>query len=156
VIVLVFVHHLPLYRHDRTLAGRADDLGAVSAVAARELRPGDPVLYLPAIGRRAAMAYPEEFRAARDIALGEPGPESGTLYGREVGPGALRHRLATVDRVWVVAEPYALDSRWHPVDPTDRVKLAALEKEFVPVRSRTRVVQGGVTLRLYVRRAASG
>jgi mannosyltransferase len=150
------VHHLPLYRHDRTLAGRPDDLGAGSALAARQLRAGDPVLYLPAIGRRSAMAYPERFRAGRDIALAEPGPESGTLYGREVGPGVLRHRLAAVERVWVVTEPYALSPRWHPSDPADRVKLTVLEKEFVPVTSRTRAVQGGVTLRLYVRRTATG
>ncbi|MGW3286072.1 glycosyltransferase family 39 protein [Streptomyces sp. NPDC001002] len=152
-IALAFFHALPAYRQDRMPAHRPDDLAAVSALAARQLRPGDPVMYLPAIGRRSALAYPEGFRRARDIALGEPGPPSGTLYGREVGAGELRRRLARVHRLWIVTEPYARRSRWYPVEPTERAKLAAVEEQFVPARAqRTRYVLGGVALRLYVRR----
>ena len=157
VIALGFVHHLPLHRQDRTPETRADDLAAVSALAARQLRPGDPVLFLPSIGRRSALAYPGRFRRAWDIALGESGARSGTLYGREVGAGALRHRLDAVDRVWVVAEPYAgPGTPWYPRDPTERVKVAVVGEEFVPAENRKdRALPGGVTVRLYVRRAAA-
>ncbi|MFJ6083065.1 hypothetical protein ACIQI8_16855 [Streptomyces sp. NPDC092369] len=152
-IALAFLHALPAHRQDRAPAHRPDDLAAVSALAARQLRPGDPVVYLPAIGRRSALAYPKGFRRAWDIALGEPGPPSGTLYGREVGAGELRRRLARVHRLWVVTEPYALRTPWYPGDPTERAKLDAVEEQFVPAGAqRTRYAPGGVGLRLYVRR----
>ncbi|WP_373430347.1 glycosyltransferase family 39 protein [Streptomyces achromogenes] len=148
-VALVFVQLLPLHRYYRTLAHRPDNLAAVSALAAGEVRPGDPVLFLPALGRRAALAYPAGFRGARDLALKAPGARSGTLYGREVGPRELQRRLARVDRLWVFAQPYALRSRWFPGDPTERLKLVAVEERFTPRWERER---SGVTLRLYVRR----
>ncbi|GGR68090.1 hypothetical protein GCM10010269_03650 [Streptomyces humidus] len=151
-VALVFLHLLPLHREYRTLAHRPDDLAAVSALATREVRPGDPVLFLPSLGRRTALAYPKGFRGARDLALAAPGPESGTLYGREVGPRELQRRLAPVNRLWVLAEPYALRSRWFPGEPTERLKLIAVEERFV---SRWEGERDGVTLRLYVRRPAT-
>lgn len=150
-VALVFLHLLPLHRHYRTTAHRPDNLAAVSALATREVRRGDPVLFLPALGRRAALAYPKGFRGMRDLALRAPGAESGTLYGREVGPRELQRRLASVDRLWVFAEPYALRSRWFPGDPTERLKLVAVEERFTP---RWEGERDGVTLRLYVRRPA--
>lgn len=153
-VVLAFTQQLPLYRQDRTPASRPDNLAAVSAVAARELGPGDPVVFLPSIGRRSAMAYPKGFRRARDIALKASGPVSGTLYGREVGPSVLRQRLDGLDRLWVVAESYALSSSWRPDDPAERLKLALVTEEFVPHEPRREYVRTGVTLRLYVRRAS--
>jgi mannosyltransferase len=89
----------------------------------------------------------------RDIALRESGPRSGTLWGRETTPRELRRRLASVDRVWVVAEPHVLRSRWYPRDPTERTKLAVVEEEFIP---REEHVRDGVILRLYVRRPPTG
>ncbi|MGQ4401152.1 glycosyltransferase family 39 protein [Streptomyces hayashii] len=151
-VALVFLHLLPLHREYRTLAHRPDDLAAVSALATREVRPGDPVLFLPSLGRRTALAYPKGFRGVRDLALKAPGPESGTLYGREVGPRELRRRLASVNRLWVFAEPYALRSRWFPGEPTERLKLVEVEERFVP---RWEGERDGVTLRLYVRRPAT-
>ncbi|MFF5479705.1 hypothetical protein ACFY5C_20510 [Streptomyces sp. NPDC012935] len=150
-ITLVFLHHLPLHRQDRSPAHRPDNLAATSAYAARHLRPGDPVLFVPSIGRRAVLAYPKGFRWAWDIALRQSGPRSGTLYGREVGAGELRRRLASVDRVWVVAEPYALNSPWYPRNPTERVKLTVVGEEFRPLPEGP----PGAPLRLYVRRPAA-
>ncbi|WP_425246689.1 glycosyltransferase family 39 protein [Streptomyces sp. NEAU-NA10] len=152
-VTLVFLHVLPLHRHYRTPAHRPDNLASVSALAAREVRPGDPVLFLPSLGRRAALAYPKGFRGVRDLALQAPGDRSGTLYGREVGPGELRRRLAAVNRLWVVAEPYTLGTRWYPHDLTERAKLVTVGEWFVP---RWQSVRDGVTLRLYVRRPATG
>ncbi|MEV0555435.1 glycosyltransferase family 39 protein [Streptomyces sp. NPDC050597] len=149
-IGLAFVSQLPVLREDRDPARRPDNLAVVSAAAAQRMSPGDPVLFLPSLGRRSALAYPKGFQGTRDIALEEPAPVSGTLYGREAGPDELRRRLAGLDRVWVVAEPYALKSAWYPSDPTERVKLTVVGEEFVP---RAEFVRKGSILRLYVRRA---
>ncbi|MGW6910404.1 glycosyltransferase family 39 protein [Streptomyces sp. NPDC054940] len=147
-IGLAFLHHLPLHSQDRSPTHRPDNLASASAFAARHLGPGDPVLFLPSIGRRAALAYPQGFRGAWDIALRQSGPRSGTLYGREVGAEELRRRLASVDRVWVVAEPYALNSPWYPRNPTERAKLDIVGEEFRPLPTG----RPAGPLRLYVRR----
>ncbi|WAU86158.1 glycosyltransferase family 39 protein [Streptomyces sp. Qhu-G9] len=148
-VVLAFVSQVSVLREDRDPDRRPDNLAAVSAAAAQRMSPGDPVLFLPAIGRRAAVAYPKGFQGTRDVALREPGPVSGTLYGRETGPGELRRRLDGLDRLWVVAEPYALRPSWHPAEPAEQVKLAVVGEEFVP---RAEFVRKGSVLRLYVRR----
>ncbi|MER6627292.1 glycosyltransferase family 39 protein [Streptomyces sp. NPDC000987] len=153
VVAVVFVHHLPLYRYDRSAAHRPENLAAVAAVAAREIRPGDPVLFVPSVWRLTALAYPQDFSGARDIALLESGPSSGTLSGREITPEQLRDRLASADRVWVLAETSVLSAPADPGDPTDRAKLALVGEQFEP---RAQYVRGRVTLRLYVRRAAQG
>ncbi|MFF2365934.1 hypothetical protein ACFVU0_25015 [Streptomyces sp. NPDC058122] len=149
-VTLVLAVQLPLLRADRSPDRRPDDLAAVSAVAHRALRPGDPVLFLPSLARRAALAYPKGFRGIRDIALSVPAPASGTLYGREADPAELRRRLDGLDRVWLVAAPFATRRAWSPAEATERLKLAVLDERFESVE---RVVGRGVTLRLYVRRS---
>ncbi|MFF6873758.1 hypothetical protein ACFY9S_00145 [Streptomyces sp. NPDC012474] len=129
-LTVTFLHQLPVYRQDRSAAHRPDNLAVVSALAVSRMRPGDPVLFVPSVGRLAALAYPKGFRRARDIALRESAPRSGTLWGREATPGELRRRLASVDRVWVVAERSALDPRRSPPDPVERAKLAVLAEGF--------------------------
>ncbi|MFE1285574.1 hypothetical protein [Streptomyces sp. NPDC058751] len=148
-VTLVLAVQLPLLRADRSPARRPDDLAAVSVVAHRELRPGDPVLFLPSLARRAALAYPKGFRGIRDVALSVPAPASGTLYGREAGPAELRRRLDRLDRVWVVAAPFAARRSWRPGAATERLKLAVIGEQF---ERREQIVRRGVTLRLYVRR----
>ncbi|MGW0614319.1 glycosyltransferase family 39 protein [Streptomyces sp. NPDC002788] len=151
-LTVPFLTHLPVHRQDRSAAHRPDNLAVVSALAVRQMRPGDPVLFVPSVGRLAALAYPKGFRRVRDIALRESAPRSGTLWGREAPPGELRHRLASVDRVWVVTEAYALDPRWSPPDPVERTKLAVLAEEFTV---REEHVRDGVILRLHVRRRSA-
>nr|ALK28519.1 lipoprotein [Streptomyces thermotolerans] len=148
-LIGTFLTQLPVYRQDRSAAHRPDNLAVVSALAVRRMRPGDPVLFLPSVGRLAALAYPKGFRRAQDIALRESAPRSGTLWGREATPGELRRRLASVDRVWVVAEAHVLNPRWSPADPVERTKLAVLREEFTVREQHTR---DGVVLRLHVRR----
>ncbi|MEU6093226.1 glycosyltransferase family 39 protein [Streptomyces sp. NPDC047079] len=145
----VLVVQFPLLRADRRAANRPDDLAAVSAAVGRTVRPGDPVLFLPSLQRRSALAYPAGFRGVRDVALDVPAAVDGTLYGREVGPRELRRRLAGLEYLWVVGEAYALRPSWTPWNSTDRTKLAVVNKEFV---TRAEYVHRGVTLRLYVRR----
>ncbi|MFD4604857.1 glycosyltransferase family 39 protein [Streptomyces sp. NPDC058464] len=147
-VLLAFTHQIPLLRADRVPGTRPDNLGGVAAAVARVLRPGDPVLFLPAHARGAELAYPADFKSTRDVALAEPGPASGTLYGREVEVGTLRRRLAGVDEVWAVMEKYALVSGYRPRLGTERAKWAVLNQEFV---LREEMVIDRVALRLYVR-----
>ncbi|MFJ6130878.1 hypothetical protein ACIQKE_38065 [Streptomyces griseoviridis] len=151
-VLLLVGYALVPHRAGRVAAQRPDDLATLSWAAARQLRPGEPVLFLPAIGRRSALAYPAGFAAARDVALRESGARSGTLYGREVGAVELRRRLAGAHRLWVVAEPYALRPGPLPADPVERAKLALLRREFSPAGRGQAPVRGGASLRLYVRR----
>ncbi|MFI6660104.1 hypothetical protein ACIBL8_31730 [Streptomyces sp. NPDC050523] len=150
-VTAAFVQCLPLYRQDRSPAHRPENLAAVAAVAARDIRPGDPVLYLPSSWRLAALTYPKGFREARDIALTESGPRSGTLSGLETTPEELRRKLAGLKRLWVVADSKMLNSGRRPGNPTDRVKLAVVEEQFT---ARGKYVSGRVAFCLYVRRPA--
>ncbi|KOX01046.1 lipoprotein [Streptomyces sp. NRRL B-1140] len=152
-LVGTFLTQLPVHRQDRSAAHRPDNLAVVSELAVRRMRPGDPVLFVPSVGRLAALAYPKGFRRVRDIALRESAPRSGTLWGREATPGELRRRLASVDRVWVVAEAHVLNPRRPPADPVERTKLTVLGKEFTVREEHTR---DGVVLRLHVRRQPGG
>ncbi|WP_172387483.1 glycosyltransferase family 39 protein [Streptomyces sp. MNP-20] len=144
----VFWWQFPLHRSDRA-AGRGEDHAALAAVAARELRPGDPVLYLPLIARRVPLTYPDAFHGVRDVALRTSGAASGTLYGREAGPAELRRRLAGVDRLWVLSEAGPLRGAAGDRGGTEGVKLAVLRGEFA---RRAEYVTVGGALRLYVRR----
>ncbi|MGW1891734.1 glycosyltransferase family 39 protein [Streptomyces sp. NPDC002004] len=146
---LGFWWQLPVHQADRTAASRPDDLGAVARVAAREVRPGDAVLFLPSIGRRTELVYPDSFRGTYDVALAKSAANSDTLYGREVGADELRGRLIKLNRVWVLSERWASDRNWSPTDKTERAKLAAIGQEFVQLKQ---IRQSGVTLALYVRR----
>ncbi|MFF0381912.1 hypothetical protein [Streptomyces sp. NPDC004286] len=142
---------LPLMSEDRDPAHRPDDLAAAARVVAREVRPGEPVLFLPTQARNAALTYPRAFTGVRDVALDEPGPESGTLYGREADAAELRRRLAGLDRVWVVADRDLLAGRWSPSGPAERAKMAVLAQEFLPAEESA---EGYAGVRLYVRRVA--
>lgn len=146
---LALVCQLPALRADRDPGRRPDDLGAVARVAAREVGPGEAVLFLPVRMRNAALAYPGAFRGVRDVALAEPGDRSGTLYGREAGAGVLRRRVAGLGRVWVVGDRALLDGRRRPSGPAERAELDALAQGFAP---RPESARGGATVRLYVRR----
>ncbi|MEU3932938.1 glycosyltransferase family 39 protein [Streptomyces sp. NPDC029044] len=153
-LTVTFLNQLPVHRQDRSAAHRPDNLAVVSALAVSRMRPGDPVLFVPSVGRLAALAYPRGFQRVRDIALRESAPRSGTLWGREATPGELRRRLASVDRVWVVAERSALDPRRSRPDPVERTKLAVLAAEFTVREEHVHEerVRDDVLLRLYVRR----
>ncbi|MFF8730179.1 glycosyltransferase family 39 protein [Streptomyces sp. NPDC015171] len=147
-VVLAAVHQFPVLQKDRDPGRRPDDLAAIARAAAWELRPGDPVLFVPAALRNTALAYPRGFPAVRDVALVAPAAESGTLYGRETGAAELRRRLARLDRVWVVGDRKLLAGRSAPRNAVERAKVAALWQQFT---GGEQMVRDGVTVRLYVR-----
>ncbi|MFJ6565812.1 glycosyltransferase family 39 protein [Streptomyces sp. NPDC091292] len=148
VVGLAFWWQVPLLRADRLAAERPDDPAAVAAMAAGALRAGDAVLYVPSIGRRTELAYPDGFLGTRDLALRSGAAASGTLYGREVGPAELRRRMAPLTRVWVLTESYANRRSWHPPTPTERAKRDVLSRDFTVTAERRGY---GVVLRLYTR-----
>ncbi|NGO77359.1 hypothetical protein G6045_17075 [Streptomyces sp. YC504] len=141
---------LPEHRVNASAAGRPDDLAAVARVAARELGPGDPVLFLPSESRRVALTYPAGFAGTQDLALRTAPAASGTLYGTETGPIELRRRLANLDRVWVLAEPRVTAASWNPRSATEAAKLSVVNEQFV-LRGEFKERSG--VLRMYVRRA---
>ncbi|MEU3413925.1 glycosyltransferase family 39 protein [Streptomyces sp. NPDC006658] len=147
-VALSLCHQFPLLEQDRDPGGRADDLGAVSRAAGRELAAGDAVVYLPAAMRNVAIAYPRPFRGTRDVLRVAGAAESGTLYGREAPVAELRRRLARLDRVWVVGDRRVLGGRWVPRDAVERAKVSVLWQEFA---GREEAVRGVATVRLYVR-----
>ncbi|MEV7159558.1 glycosyltransferase family 39 protein [Streptomyces misionensis] len=147
-VALVLHQQFPVLRQDRDPARRPDDLASVARAAARGVRAGDAVLYLPGSARNTALAYPGAFRGTRDLALAEPGAGSGTLYGVEAPVGQVRRRLAGVARVWVVADRAVLTGRRTPRSPVVRTELAVLRQEF---RVAGEAVRGRDAVRLYVR-----
>ena len=91
------------------------------------MRPGDPVLFLPAIGRRSALAYPKGFQAPGRRARrahpypaphGREPPQPSYAATRRPGPRLGRRRS-------VRSAP-----SWHPSKPTERVKLAVMSEQF--------------------------
>jgi mannosyltransferase len=76
-IALSFAYQLPLLRQDRSPAHRPDDLAAVSGLAAREIRSGDPVLFLPAIGRARRWRIPGSSAGCGTWRSGCPGRSPG-------------------------------------------------------------------------------
>ncbi|KND38875.1 hypothetical protein IQ63_05980 [Streptomyces acidiscabies] len=149
-----FAFQLPVQRFERTTASRGDNLAETASAAARMMRPGDAVMYLPAIARRPAVTYPADFRGTRDMTLDVPGPESGTLYGTELSSARVRRNLQDVDRLWVVSQSYVLwkGSTWSPSDPVEKAKLEIVKDDFVAAQPRQVAVLRGTVVRLYVRK----
>ncbi|MFD8462289.1 glycosyltransferase family 39 protein [Streptomyces antimycoticus] len=139
-----FVWQLPLHQREREPLSRQDDLAALAAAVGRLTRSGEPVLYDPPKERRIAIAYPRPLAGLRDIALGTPGPASGTLYGVDVGPAELLRRLGGARSAWVIAadEP-----------ETHRAKTTVLTGRF---RLAYSLCLPGIRLEHYVRAGPAG
>ncbi|WP_244321400.1 glycosyltransferase family 39 protein [Streptomyces melanosporofaciens] len=119
-----FVWQLPLHQREREPLSRQDDLAALAVAVGRLTRPGEPVLYDPPKERRIAIAYPRPLAGLRDIALGTPGPASGTLYGVDVGPAELLRRLGGARSAWVIAADEPETRRAKATVLTGRFQLA--------------------------------
>ncbi|WP_234701205.1 glycosyltransferase family 39 protein [Streptomyces malaysiensis] len=139
-----FVWQFPLHQLERQPLSRQDDLAALAAAVGRLTRPGEPVLYDPPKERRIAIAYPRPLAGLRDIALGTPGPASGTLYGVDVGPAELLRRLGGARSAWLIA---ADEPRVRPV------KAAVLTGRF---RLAYSLCLPGIRLEHYVRVGPAG
>jgi mannosyltransferase len=97
--------------------GGTDDLRAVSAMLARNARPGDAVVFQNRGRRLMKAAYPAGFAHLRDIALAAPagsglgrgwfGFDAASLYGQDVSQTVLHQRLEDIRRLWAVRYPTA-------------------------------------------------
>ncbi|WPB96345.1 glycosyltransferase family 39 protein [Streptomyces malaysiensis] len=139
-----FVWQFPLHQLERQPLSRQDDLAALADAVGRLTRPGEPVLYDPPKERRIAIAYPRPLAGLRDIALGTPGPASGTLYGVDVGPTELLRRLGGARSAWLIA---ADEPRVRPL------KAAVLTGRF---RLAYSLCLPGIRLEHYVRAGPAG
>ena len=107
-IALVFVSQLPVLRQDRVPDRRPDNLAVVSAVAGRELRPGDPVLFLPSLGGAPRWRTRTASAGCGTSRSGSPGRCPAPCTGRRRTRTNCDDGSTGLDRVWVVAEPFAL------------------------------------------------
>jgi mannosyltransferase len=89
-------------------AARADDPEAAARVFAREVRPGDAILYVPTQTRLFIGSFPRQAGLLNDIALTRQPWQAGNLGGTEVGDAALAQRIEaeSVHRVWIYYEPW--------------------------------------------------
>ncbi|MYW64715.1 hypothetical protein GTY65_11640 [Streptomyces sp. SID8379] len=138
LVAAAFLAQLPLQEHQRGPEARRDDLGSVARMLADRVRPGDPLLYVPLIGRKYAEAYPASVAGARDVSLRVPGARSGTLYGRDVPAADLRARMACLPRLWVFFDMDAMRPGWRPAGADEAAKIDVLRADFVPVAEERR------------------
>ncbi|MEP7023663.1 MAG: glycosyltransferase family 39 protein [Actinomycetota bacterium] len=101
-LVLVLLAGLPVQLRERGRAGHGDNIRAVDAIVAANLRPGDAVYYANNGARAFGVAYPYGLGQLRDAALNGSPVQAGRLTGVDLRGPRLRTALAGVRRLWVV------------------------------------------------------
>ncbi|MFE6666082.1 hypothetical protein ACFVFH_21310 [Streptomyces sp. NPDC057697] len=113
---------------------RENDVGAIARTVRETAGPGDGLLFTPYRRRVWTLVRPDDFRALSDLALARTPVESGTLFGRELPPAAIRARMLAEERLVVVGDPEG-----RPLEPDAReaVKRATLDEFFEQCADRT-------------------
>ena len=101
-LVIVVLVALPAQLQARWRGAHGDNIVMADAIVAGARRPGDAVLYASTGARNMSAAYPDGLAALRNIAVDRGPVPSGTLAGTYLPAAAVRGRLASVHRVWVV------------------------------------------------------
>jgi mannosyltransferase len=101
-LALVLLIAVPAQLAVRRQGAHGDNIRMADAIVAAARRPGDAVLYASTGARNMAAAYPDGLAALRNIALDRAPIPSGTLAGTYRPAPAVRRRLASVRRIWVV------------------------------------------------------
>jgi mannosyltransferase len=96
-----------------------NDLRAAAALLQSQSRRGDVVVFPDIAKRLITDAYPADFRRVRDIGLDNSPSARSSLYGLNVGESVLWHRLADVDRIWIITFPAAGLPARHYGPPSD-------------------------------------
>ncbi|MFE9796697.1 hypothetical protein ACFYRL_33760 [Streptomyces goshikiensis] len=109
----------------RTPESRKDDVLAVAAAVRERARPGDAVLFMPARRREWLLSSPDVYASVRDLALDRSPAASHSLWGTELGPAAIRHRLADAPRVLALLDPVGQPLDPYPAEAAKREALAA-------------------------------
>ncbi len=142
-LALLGVHMQHVYRAPSY--GHSEDMRGTARVIARQARPGDAVLFLPASRRLVALAYPSQFRGLDDVALVTSPSDSATIWGVESAPGTLAGRLDGHARVWLVSGPPRLGE---VPDTADREKARLLVSGYV---MQDPTITRGYSITLFVR-----
>ncbi|MFE3609699.1 hypothetical protein [Streptomyces goshikiensis] len=109
----------------RTPDSRKDDALAVAAAVRERARPGDAVLFMPARRREWLLSSPDVYASVRDLALDRSPAASHSLWGTELGPAAIRARLAHTPRVLALLDPVGQPLDPYPAEAAKREALAA-------------------------------
>ncbi|MFC6481378.1 glycosyltransferase family 39 protein [Streptomyces goshikiensis] len=109
----------------RTPESRKDDVLAVAAAVRERARPGDAVLFMPARRREWLLSSPDVYASVRDLALDRSPAASHSLWGTELGPAAIRGRLAHAPRVLALLDPVGQPLDPYPAEAAKREALAA-------------------------------
>ncbi|MFE9841448.1 hypothetical protein [Streptomyces goshikiensis] len=109
----------------RTPESRKDDVLAVAAAVRERARPGDAVLFMPARRREWLLSSPDVYASVRDLALDRSPAASHSLWGTELGPAAIRRRLADAPRVLALLDPVGQPLDPYPAEAAKREALAA-------------------------------
>jgi mannosyltransferase len=101
-LAIVVLVAFPAQLQARWRGAHGDNIAMADAIVAAARRPGDAVLYASTGARNMPAAYPDGLAALRNIALDRGPVPSGTLAGTYLPAPAVRGRLASVHRVWVI------------------------------------------------------
>jgi mannosyltransferase len=101
-LALIVLVALPGQTEDRRVSSHSEDLRQLSHLVATHRRPGDALLFPRLSDREFEAAYPSPYRPLRDVTLAQTPTQSATLLGTPATAQVIRHRLTTVDRLWVV------------------------------------------------------
>lgn len=123
----VLVALVPVGLHLRGPESRQDDLAAIARAVQAQGRPGDGLLFMPGRRRGWQAAAPAAYAGLVDLAVREDPRASGTLYGVELPPAAVRARMLTAERIVALRAPAG-----EPADaaPVEEVKRAVLRAHF--------------------------
>src|SRR5215831_4694741 len=101
-LALIVLVALPGQVEDRRVSSHSENLRLLSRQLAAHSRPGDALLFPRLTDHEFEAAYPAPYRPLRDLALAQTPTQSATLLGTPATSQAIRHRLATADRLWVI------------------------------------------------------
>lgn len=125
---------------------KLDDLRTPADVVRREAHRGDAILYLGAVVRWDAAAYPGAFGRLDDVGMAEDPVRAGNITGRDKLPNELRLPLSQAQRLWVMGSR-SLGKRPGPLVGRRRLMVRATGPWRV---ARVWTYKGG-RLTLYVR-----
>ena len=101
-LALIVLVALPGQVRDRRAGSHSENLRQLSHLVAVNSRPGDALLFPRLNDREFEAAYPAPYRPLRDVTLAQTPTQSATLLGTQASAPAIRSRLTTVHRLWVI------------------------------------------------------
>lgn len=146
VCILALVLQLGAQRFDRTPGSRLFNFGAPSQYIGAHARPGDGVLYLGTLFRKAELGYPADYRKVTDFGVARTPMQAGNFRGTDEPFSVTGPLMLKYPRIWVIGS----------VAPSLQLKPQVLAQESQVLQSdfslAARRHYRGITLTLWVRR----